>query len=116
MTFDYSKLAQVALTQIANFGRDCVLKRVTESTYNYDTGTNAGGSIANTTIKAVVTDYALKQIDGTIIQRGDKLFTIAAKDLTAPDTNDYIDDWKILNVETIQTGDTALLYKCQVRK
>lgn len=116
MTFDYSKLAQVALTQIANFGRDVVLKRVTESTYDYDTGTNTGGSIATETIKAVVTDYELKQIDGTIIQRGDKLYTIAAQGLSSPQTNDFLDDWKILAVDTIQTGDTAMLYKCQVRK
>jgi hypothetical protein len=116
MTFDYSKLAQVALTQITNFGRDCALKRVTESTYNYDTGANTGGATTTETIKAVVTDYKLKQIDGTIIQRGDKLYTIAAQGLSAPKTNDFLDDWKILAVDTIQTGDTALLYKCQVRK
>jgi hypothetical protein len=116
MTFDYSKLAQIALAQIANFGRDVVLKRVMESTYNYTTGTNTGGSTTTETIKAVVTDYELKQIDGTIIQRGDKLYTMAAQGLNAPKTNDFLDDWKILAVDTIQTGDTALLYKCQVRK
>jgi hypothetical protein len=116
MSFNYLPLAQVALDQIANFGRDCVLGRVTESSYNFDTGANSGGSTAEETIKAVVTDFTDKEIDGVIVQRGDRLYTIAAKDLTAPVLNDYLDDWKILNVQTIKTGDTALLYKCQVRK
>lgn len=116
MAFNYLPLAQVALDQIENFGRDCVLVRVTEATYNFTTGANSGGSVTETTIKAVVTEYAQDQIDGSVIKKGDKLYTIAAKDLNAPALNDYLDDWKILNVQTIQTGDTPLLYKCQVRK
>lgn len=116
MAFNYLPLAKIALDQIANFGRDCVLKRVTESSYNFTTGANGVGSIASQTIKAVVTDFEDKEIDGNLVKRGDKLYTIAAKDLIAPSLNDMIDDYKILNIKTIQTGDTALLYKCQVRK
>ncbi len=116
MAFNYSPVAKLALDQISNFGRECILKRVTEGTYNFTTGANSGGSIASQTIKAVVTDFEDKEIDGNLIQRGDKLYTIAAKDLTAPSLNDMIDDCKILNIKTIQTGDTPLLYKCQVRK
>jgi len=116
MAFNYTPLAKIALDQIVNFGRDCTLKRVTESTYNFATGANDGGSVSSETIKAVVTNFEDKEIDGNLVQRGDKLYTIAAKDLTAPALNDLIDDCKILNINTIKTGDTALLYKCQVRK
>lgn len=116
MSFDYSKLAQISLTQIANYGRDVTLRRVVEPVYDYDTGTNTGGSDTAETIKAVVTDFELKQVDGSIVEVGDKMFTIAAKDLVKPETNDYLDDWKILNVEEVKTGDTALLYKCQARR
>lgn len=116
MSFDYAPLAQLAVAQIANFGRDCVLKRVTESTYNFATGANSGGSVVSETIKAVVTDFEDKEIDGNLVQRGDKLYTIGAQGITAPSLNDMIDDFKILNINTIKTGDTALLYKCQVRK
>jgi hypothetical protein len=116
MSFNYLPLAKIALSQIENFGRDCTLTRVTEKTYNFTTGENTGGSTSTETIKAVVTDYTQEEIDGTLVLRGDKLYTIAAQDLTAPRLNDMIDGLKIVNINTIQTGDTALLYKCQVRK
>lgn len=116
MSFNYAPLAQLAVAQIANFGRDCVLKRVTEGSYNFTTGENTGGSIVSETIKAVVTEFEDKEIDGNLVQRGDKFYTMGAENITAPSLNDMIDDFKILNINTIKTGDTALLYKCQVRK
>lgn len=115
MSFDYSGIQSTGLSLINEFGRSCVLKRITEGTFNPSTGTVTGASSTNENITAVFTDYNERQIDGNIIVRGDKLVLIAGT-ITEPKNNDEIDDWKIINIETVETGDTPLLYKAQVRR
>lgn len=116
MTFDYSSIQSTGLNLINKFGRDAVLKRVTEGTYNPSTGAITGDAITSETVKAVFTNYNESQIDGSIVQRGDRLILVSAKDITEPKTNDLIAGWKIISNEIIQTGDTPLIYKLQVRK
>ena len=120
MSFNYAGLASTALKQIAKFGRSVTLRAVTAGTFDTSTGTKTGASTADTVVKAVVTAYKDKQIDGEIIRHGDKMVMIAGSAVTtAPVTNDIVvdgGDYKIVNIETIQPGDTVLIYKLQVRK
>ena len=120
MSFNYASLASTALKQITKFGRSVTLRTVTTGTFDTGTGVISGASDADVTVKAVVTGYKDKQIDGQIIRSGDKQVMIAGSALTtAPKTNDIVvdsGDYKIVNIETIQPGDTVLIYKLQVRK
>lgn len=120
MSFSYGSLASTALKQIAKFGRSVTLRTVTVGTFDTGTGVTTGASDADVTVKAVITGYTNKQTDGEIIRRGDKQVMIAGSAVTAaPVLNDVVvddGDYKIVNIETIQPGDTVLLYKLQVRK
>lgn len=121
MTFDYAGLENTALTQIDEFGRTVVFRSVDQGTFDASTNSRTGNSVTNTNVKAVITDYRERQINDETIRRGDKRVMIAGAALSsAPETNDIIVDgsevYRIINVETIQPGDTVLLYKLQVRK
>lgn len=120
MSFDYSGLNCTGERLIERFGRDVTLRRVTEPTYDFATGTNSGGSEADTTVKAVVTDFKAHELDNEFVRRGDRMVLVSAKSINAPDMNDEIIDnsknFKIINIETVHTGDTPLLYKMQIRK
>ena len=115
MSFNYNKLGEVAALQISNFGRNVTLKRVTEPVYDYATGGNVGGVEVSHVLKAVVTGIEESLVNGGTIQRDDKIFTIAALGVEAPEIGDTIDGLRVLDVKLVHTGDTVLLYKAQVR-
>jgi len=120
MSFNYAGLAKTALKQIAKFGRSVTLRTVAAGTFDTSTGTVSGASNSDVVVKALVTGYKDKQIDGQIIRHGDKMVMIAGSAVTTPPvSNDIVvdgGDYKIVNIETIQPGDTVLIYKLQVRK
>lgn len=83
-----------------------------------------GADTDTTGVPAVFVDYKSNEIDGSIVQTGDKVCLIAALDLGAtirPKTKDIIVDgttnWNVVNVETVQPGNVAetILHKLQVR-
>lgn len=120
MTF-YSEMSQTAQEMIAEFGRSVVLRRNNEGVYNPLTDTVTGSNATDITISAVFTDFKEKDIDGTLILRGDKQVLFAAVSLVpAPENNDILidgaDEYRIIELMAIQPGDTALIYKVQVRK
>lgn len=116
MSYDYSSLATTGASLITKFGRNVTLKHVTEGSYNFSTGAVTGDSVSSETVKAVFTNFNDGQIDGSIIQRGDRLVFVS-KDVTSkPKMNDVIGGFKIVGVETIQPANDVLLYKLQVRK
>ncbi len=119
MSFNYSGLSKTAVKNIAKFGRSVTFRSVTVGTFDTSTGTKTGAKDVDKIIKAVITDYKDRQIDGEIIRRGDKQVMIAGSSVISPKTNDIIvdgSDYKIVNIETVQPGDTVLIYKLQVRK
>ena len=112
---NYDAIQKLAQDKIAQFGRDAVLKRYDEGTFNPATSVISGETVTSQTIKAVFTDYNERQIDGTIIKRGDRLVLIAG-DIAEIKTNDAIDDYKVVNVEIVSPAGVNLIYKAQVRK
>lgn len=121
MSFNYAGLAKSALSNIDKFGRNVTYRTVTKGTYNTATGTKTGGSNTDQTVKAVITAVKKSQIDGEVIQRGDKVALIAASALNVvPNTGDIIIDGtsklKVVEVMDVEPGDTAILYKVVVRK
>jgi len=116
MSYDYSSLATTGASLISKFGRDVTLKHVTEGSYDFSTGGVSGDSVTSETVKAVFTNYNDGQIDGSIVQRGDRLVLVSNDVTSEPKTNDIIGGFKIVGVETIQPANDVLLYKLQVRK
>lgn len=119
MAFDYSPLAAVAVSLIADFGQAATIRRVSGDTYDPVTGTTTGGTTTDTAAQAVIVgiskDYAA-QLGGSV-QSGDMMALIATY---APVQSDSLilgaDTWAILDVQEVKPGDTALLYKAHVRR
>lgn len=116
---NYDSLVTTALEQIADKGRTVTLRSVGEGAFNPATMTFTGGANSDRSVKAVFTSFKTAEIDGSIILQGDKKVLIADIE-SRPDNTDILvdgdDEYKILNVETVQPGDTPLLYKLQVRR
>ena len=113
MSYDYAEEAALAVEMIAEFGRDVTLiAEVNE-------GSRRDPDIRRvpTPAKTVVTSYRSSQIDGSLIQMGDRLYLF---DATTPVTTDMrvLDgdgDYAIQSVEPVRLGEPVVLYKCQVR-
>jgi hypothetical protein len=119
---NYDKIAQTALTQIRDKGREITVKTPGgDMVYDPATDTFTPGTDVTETVKAVFTQFSVKDVDGELIKRTDKRVLIAASDLDAePDTQTKIVDgsteYSVINTETIKPGDTAILYMVQVRR
>ena len=119
MSFDYSSALNAARAQIADKGRDVVYSLVTDGVYDPATNTRTAGAPTEATIKAVVSDVSIKQVDGALTLLGDKMLLVAG-DAIAPELSarivDGADTYKVVHVEEVKAGDTAVLYKIQIRK
>lgn len=120
MTYDYSRLANTALRLIAKYGRSVTLRSVTAGTYDPATRTKSGASTSDATVSMAFNNYTQNQIDGEVIRRDDLEGLLAASGLTtAPENGDIVIDgsnqYKIVNVDVIQPGDTVIVYKLQLR-
>lgn len=119
MAFDYSSFQSIAISEIANKGQSLTLTRVTTGAFNPATSEITGDSTADETIKAVVTEFKEKQIDGSTVQRGDKLLLVSP-DFDAPTLKDKITisglEYSIINVDTVSPAGVDILYKIQVRR
>ena len=119
MAFSYAGFAQLALSQIDDKGRTVKLIYTTQDKYDPSTDTIIRATSEHAEIKALAVNYAMSEVDGTNIINGDKLFLVAAKGVTKPSIADIIlddDEYGIVNIEEVKTGDTAILYRLQVRR
>ena len=108
--YDYSSISATAQRLIDSFGRS-IIKR---STVMAGDEWNPTPIDTDTTIKAVATSFKANEVDGTLIKSTDKQYLTYAE-IT---TEDKIVDTEVLsvvNVVTIQTGDTKIIYKVQAR-
>lgn len=119
MTFDYTNMAQLAVRQIEDKGRDICYRAFSSGEYDPLVGDVSGVETTDTTIKAVVTNVRTAKIDNTALQRGDRFYLIAADKVTPNEKDRIIDGsqtFQIIEVEEIKTGDTAVAYKLLARK
>ena len=115
----YARLADVALKQIEDKGRTVTLEKDTNQ-FDPQTGVNVQTTVQTAT-KAVFTEFTLDEFNGTTVQTGDKKVLLAAKSLTEAPTNEYrlvdqSETYSINPIETVQPGDTPLLYKVSARR
>lgn len=85
----YEESALDAHEMLSEFGQKVTIKRITAGAYD-----PATGAAAQTTIMqmgtAVVLDYGIKDIDGTLIKTGDKRLLLSAVGITAPQVDDIV--------------------------
>lgn len=90
--------------------------------YNPETGEHEGGTEpSNTTYTApgVKIGYEQRDVDGTLIQRGDQQLYVPALGFVRPATNEQITVGTtvcaVIGVEVVAPGDTDILYIIQIR-
>jgi hypothetical protein len=114
----YDRASSTAKQMIGKYGRDLVLKRNIEGTFDPATYAFSGTSSPEVSCKGIVTNFKINEVDGTIVLRTDKKIILDADAL--PEQNDKIidgtDEYTIVNVDSLEPGNTTLLYKVQARR
>ena len=113
-----SSLQKVANKVIGKLGGDVTVRIVTGGSYNTTTGAITE-SESDSTIKGVLSDVALREVN-ELVQAGDKRLMIAASAVTtAPETKDRIVIssvvQQIIQVNTIEQANTAIAYELILR-
>jgi hypothetical protein len=113
-----SPLRKVASKLMAKFGGVATIRRVTTGAYNTTTGT-VSETIADTTVRGVLEDVNLREVND-LIQAGDKRLLIAAADIAnAPTTADEVlissVTHQVIEVRTIEQDNTAITYELILR-
>jgi hypothetical protein len=113
-----SPLRKVASKLMSKFGGTATIRRVTPGAYNPTTGT-VTETTADTTVRGVLQDVTLSEVND-LIQAGDKRLLIAAADVTnAPTTADRVviagRSLQIIQVDTIEQDNTAITYELILR-
>jgi hypothetical protein len=120
-TYDYAALRDGTVAALlTKFGASATLKRWTKGAYDKATATFGAGSTTNYAVTVVVSDYDVTEIDGTLVQRGDKQIIMGGAE-QAPTLNDKITsggvEYEIIAVNPIAPdGATVVAYFMQVRK
>ena len=110
----HTEFAELATELINEHGRACQLIGYTETGTSYNPVRTANTPID---IKAVQSKFTLKEIDGDLIKRTDKLFLVDAVEEINTDMRfrDGSIDYEIKNAVEIKPGITNCLYKVQCR-
>lgn len=113
----YEGLQATAGRLMGTYGRSVTLKRVTPGAFNPTTGTFAAGTTANHPFSAVITDFETAEIDGTLIQVGDK--KLIGQPPIEPVVGDTLEDGsKTYRVERLletKPGPVSLIYELHLR-
>lgn len=112
-------LRKVASKLMTKFGGVAVIRRTITGVYNTTTGT-ASETTADTTVRGVLEDVNLREVND-LIQAGDKRLLIAAADVTsAPTTADEVliaaIVHQVISVRTIEQDNTAITYELTIRR
>jgi hypothetical protein len=122
---DYSGFQSLAAEQVADKGVDIVIRCSSPGTYNPVTDV-VDRTETDYDGKILITDYTSRDIDGSVIQVGDRLGLLSPHDTDGcelPNLNlqadvEFLLGTELLNVlriTSLKPGDTNLLYKLQIR-
>ena len=119
MAFDYISTARDAAALLAEFGALVTLTRVTPGAYDPATGTVSGGTVGYSCAGAVM-NYASRDIDGTLVQRGDVRVLLAPDAAFEPKPGDKVTlaDTTVLTVinsRATKPAGMAVLFEVQCR-
>ena len=113
-----SSLRKVASKVVSKFGGDVTVRIVTGGSYNTTTGAITE-SESDSTVKGVLSDISLKEVN-ELIQAGDKRLLIAAAAVsTAPETKDRVVIGsvvhQVIQVNITEQANTAIVYELILR-
>ena len=113
-----SSLRKVANKVVSKFGGDVTVRIVTGGSYNTTTGAITE-SESDSTVKGVLSDVSLREVN-ELIQAGDKRLLIAAAAVsTAPETKDRVVIssvvHQIIQVNVTEQANTAIVYELILR-
>jgi hypothetical protein len=111
-------LRKVASKLMARFGGVATIRRVAPGIYNPTTGT-VSETISDTTVRGVLEDVNLREVND-LIQAGDKRLLIAAADLASvPTTADRViiasRTLQVIEVRTIEQDNEPITYELILR-
>jgi len=127
MAIDYTALAEDARTLIEENGRAVTLKKFSETPQDSNKPWRGRDSATDDTVDAtaILAPFESQDVDGQIVRMGDQRCILAAASQNVAgrdiETFDSLDDsgvtgvWKIVSVQLIQPGDTAIVYDIQLR-
>lgn len=119
---DWTKWQDKAASMIGNYGADITVRLLTRSGYSAASDTYATIATTDYVIKGLITNYDEADIDGTIIQNGDRRVLIYAKGLPALESS--VDEiqiiyggiaWNPISIVPLKPGGTTILYYLQCR-
>jgi hypothetical protein len=119
MSFSYQHLAEISAREIGAKGRDITLRRRSRI---FDPANGlVSETVSDQAARGLFTLYEAGQRDGSTIQQGDQGLLLAASGLATPpsDEDEVLDGgltWQVMRVERLQPGETALLYRLQLRR
>ncbi len=119
-TFDYVGLKADVDALLAEFGQDCILRRVGGPvTVDPVEGTVTGGGNQDFPVVGVITDYTDKQIDGEVILRGDRIVYIQATE--RPMRGDTFVEangttWAVVDFDSVDPAGTPVVFSLQLRR
>jgi hypothetical protein len=113
-----SSLRKVASKVVSKFGGDVTVRIVTGGSYNTTTGAITE-SESDSTVKGVLSDVSLREVN-ELIQAGDKRLLIAAAAVsTAPKTKDRVVIssvvHQVIQVNITEQANTAIVYELILR-
>jgi hypothetical protein len=116
----YSDLATTVDRLIRQFGAPVTLTRVTPGAYDADAGVTTGDTTATWTGGAgAVFEYEQRDIDGTLIRRGDQRCYISTVGIETPRSGDTLtlnsDVFNVVASRPLQPALTAVLHDVQIR-
>ena len=102
---------------MADFGADWTLTRPVTSAYDPATGTMTPDTPQTFAVRGVFINYMDSNVDGTVIQMGDRRFLLRAEGApTTPEIGDQIDGLQVVDVRTVAPNGTSIAFSCQMRK
>jgi hypothetical protein len=124
---DYPALAATAKRLIGGNGTKCVLVNTSSQVYNPNTNQYEGGTPERFNGFCVISNYADKLVDGTVIKAGDRQIVAVLEGTPVPGTSTLEvydktgkvlkDVYKVINPNTVNPdAETVIVYRLQCRK
>lgn len=118
MSFDYATLALTADNIIGTFGIPVTVVTKGIAAYDTDTGSVTSTNTTQTT-NGVIVDYESKDVDGTLILRGDKRLLLSPIGITTikPDAKVTLSgiSYNVISVNETNPAGVPLVYDLQIR-